>query len=215
MTDLSRRGFFRAGSRKLAEATIDVVDARVRNHAKHWIRPPHARDELDFLATCTRCGDCIDACPHQVIFPLAPRLGASVTNTPALDLLNKGCHLCEGWPCVAACQPGALTITPSNENGDRDTTAPAPQIAIASINQKSCLAYHGPECGACASSCSVSGALTWDAEKPKIDTEICVGCGLCREACIVDPKAIEIGSLYTIIESNTERNRHKKPAQTA
>jgi ferredoxin-type protein NapG len=57
--------------------------------------PPYAQDELAFLLACTRCGACVTACPHGVIFPLAPRLGITVAGTPALDLLHKGCHLCE------------------------------------------------------------------------------------------------------------------------
>jgi ferredoxin len=30
------------------------------------LRPPGAIAEPDFLATCTRCGDCAKACPHHV-----------------------------------------------------------------------------------------------------------------------------------------------------
>ena len=66
-------------------------------------------------------GACIKACPHEIVFPLSPNNGAEVMNTPALDLLNKGCHLCEDWPCVNACETNALKIVvrdPDENLGD-------------------------------------------------------------------------------------------------
>ena len=202
MINLKRRAFFLAGTRKVAEVTITKVDERVKQRAKHWIRPPYALDELDFLTTCTRCGECIDACPHQVIFPLSSRLGASVTKTPALDLLNKSCYLCADWPCVTTCKPGALKFPQEIQKSSPDTEDTIPRIALASINTQSCLPYNGPECGACASSCPIPDALSWCSQKPSINPEYCIGCGLCREACITDPKAIEIRSLYSDTEQN-------------
>ena len=188
---MERREFFRHGMRKVSEAVVKQADARVSQRAAHWIRPPYALNELEFLLACNRCGDCIEACPHQVIFPLAARLGPEVAATPALDLLHKGCHLCADWPCVTVCEPGALQIP-----AESDTEASLPRLAVARIDTATCLPYNGPECGACASSCPVTGALLWEGEKPRIDMAVCSGCGLCREACILEPKAITIQSLY-------------------
>jgi len=169
---------------------VKAAQVHVTRRAARWIRPPFALDELEFLLACTRCGACIDACPHQVIFPLSARLGARVAGTPALDLLNKGCHLCAAWPCVAACDPGALK---------RPEAAPAepalPRVAVAKVDTNTCLPYLGPECGACAESCPVPGALCWEQSRPRIDPGKCVGCGLCREACILEQKAIHVASL--------------------
>lgn len=167
MTDLDRRAFFRTGTRKVVEKIMDRVDANVRQRAKHWIRPPHALGEMEFLTTCTRCGECVDACPHRVVFSLPSRLGPAVTNTPALDLINKGCHLCADWPCVTACEPGALKLPQTEPNA----AVPMPRIAGARIDPQSCLPYSGPECGACAPSCPIPGALTWSAGKPAIDSD--------------------------------------------
>jgi ferredoxin-type protein NapF len=189
---MDRRAFFKRGLNKATKTAVKHAEAKVSKRAEHWIRPPFALDELEFLLACTRCGECLPACPHGIIFSLPVRLGAQVVGTPALDVLNKGCHLCEDWPCTEVCEPGALK-RPAEKDGNAPTL---PRLAKASIITHHCLPYSGPECGACAASCPVSDALIWDGVKPRIDPEHCIGCGLCRESCIMDPKAIDIQSLY-------------------
>lgn len=186
---MDRRTFLRSGVKKAAEAAHQIAEESLASRALRWIRPPFALTEIDFLITCTRCDACIEACPHKVVFPLSTRLGPSVAGTPALDLLHRGCHMCEDWPCVTACEPGALAL-PEGEK------TPPPTLARAAIDSKTCLPYSGPECGACAHACPVPNALQWiGGVKPVIDAEHCTGCGMCREACIVSPKAITIASL--------------------
>ncbi|MDX2506504.1 MAG: hypothetical protein QNL62_18775 [Gammaproteobacteria bacterium] len=222
---MDRRAFFTRSAKKVAQGATELLVKKVEENAAHWIRPPFAIDEINFLLTCTRCDQCITACPHQVIFPLPARLGAQVVSTPVLDLLNKSCHLCEDWPCVVACEAQALTIpdlqpesipegvvtkddaessqmaskTTAIEDPDLDETDEIekqwPKIARVFINTKTCMPYNGPECGACRI-CPVPGAMIWDREKPIIDDSICTGCALCREACIVEPKAIIVQSKY-------------------
>jgi len=189
---MDRRAFFRSALDKGGKTVVKAADARVKQQASHWIRPPYAIDELEFLLACTRCGDCVEDCPHDVIFALSARVGAKAAGTPALDLLNKGCHLCTDWPCVAACKPRAL-LRPEAVN---DAPAPSPKLARASIVTNTCLPYSGPECGACIDHCPVPGALTLEMCKPLINMDICTGCGLCRESCITEPKSIDIASLY-------------------
>ncbi len=194
---MDRRAFFRQALRKSGEQVVKHVDAKVSQQAGRWIRPPFALDELEFLLACTRCGDCVTACPHQVVFLLSARLGARVAATPALDLANRGCRLCDDWPCVAACEPGALLWPrPAEDAGEADTPKPLPRLARLSIDTATCLPYSGPECGACAHSCPVPGALTWQQTRPVIDAGICIGCAQCREACIVEPRAITISSRH-------------------
>ncbi len=189
---MDRRSFFKTVTSKVTKSAVKVVESKVNKHASHWIRPPYALNELDFILACTRCDKCVEACPHGVIFKLSSRLGARVMGTPALDLINKGCHLCDDWPCVVACEPGALKI-PEIAG---DEVQELPIISRAEINTDSCLPYSGPECGACEASCPVPGALRWDMTRPFIDPELCTGCGLCREICIVDPSAVIIHSLH-------------------
>ena len=70
-----------------------------------------------------------------------------------------------------------------------------PKLAAVRIDTRTCLPYSGPECGACAHACPVPGALEWeDGIRPVVNDERCTGCALCREACIVEPKAIEVAA---------------------
>ena len=188
---MDRRGFFKLGLQNVTKVAVHLADEAVTRRASHWIRPPFALAELEFLLACTRCDKCLEACPHDVIFKLPARLGAQVVGTPAMDLLNKGCHLCDDWPCVTACEPEALQLPAPEEEAGR----PLPKLAQAAIDTSSCLPYQGPECGACKPACPVPGAMTWDVEKPVINPAACTGCGLCREACIVEPGAVNIASL--------------------
>lgn len=187
---MDRRSFLKRGAQKTAEQAVDIIEKRVKEQARRWIRPPWAAAELDLLLRCTRCGDCITACPQDVIFSLRASLGVEVAGTPALDLGHKACLLCDDWPCVNACETGALAL-PELDNGETAT----PKLAIARIKQGDCLPFNGPECGACEGSCPIPGALSWTECKPRIDPALCVGCGQCRSACVLNPAAITLHSL--------------------
>lgn len=196
---MDRRGFFKSIANKAAEKPVEIVGEKIHRRAANWIRPPYALDEDDFLSACSRCNRCVEACPHQVIFKLPERLGAQVAFTPALDLLKKGCHQCEDWPCVNACNDMALVLPepePDSDTEQNEIEPELPKMARAEINSKACLPYNGTECDACADSCPVPGALTWDMTLPIINLLLCTGCGMCREVCVADPKAVDIRSLH-------------------
>ncbi len=192
---MDRRNFFRKAFRDSGKAVVKHVAKKVEQQASRWIRPPFAVEELNFLLACTRCDACIEACEYQVIFRLSPRLGAKVVATPALDLLNHACHLCADWPCVAACETGALRLPEAESGSNPDEPVAPPVLARASIDTQRCLPYHGPECGACAGRCPIEGALDWQLTRPVINPLHCTGCALCRQACIADPPAINIQSV--------------------
>jgi len=189
---MDRREFFRRGISKVAEKVVDKTDEKISFRAQRWIRPPFAQEELSFLLSCTRCNACIDACSYKIIFPLSAKNGADVMQTPALDLLKNGCHLCDTWPCVEACEPKALSLPSDKAHIKKSELVNLLTLATVAINVDACIAYQGPECGACADSCVIDGALIWLNEKPSINPEKCTGCGLCREFCITDPKSITI-----------------------
>ncbi len=174
---MDRRDFLNLGRRESApEAT-----------GGEWIRPPFAEAERDFLANCTRCDKCIVACEFDALFRLPDDPPRPAAGTPAMDVRKRACHMCAGWPCVAACETGALSL-PEGSDGEPPATR---KFALAEIDTEHCLPYRGPECGACAGFCPLEGALQWRSRgRPVIDADVCTGCGLCREACIMEPKAV-------------------------
>jgi len=180
----------RFGRRKLlsqlANALVDSA-GRTLGPAEpfhEWPRPPGALDEPDFLAKCTRCDACVDACPHQAIGKL-PKSAGGAAGTPAMNVVARPCHLCEDLPCITACEPAALEPIAVAEL----------YFGEAQIDKSRCFTFMGPECGACnvcPPTMPEGAALTFSLGKPQIDTELCTGCGLCRDACPVYGKAITI-----------------------
>ncbi len=195
---MDRRAFLRGASRHAAKTAVDLADQHAEKNAANWIRPPYALPEIDFLLSCTRCNACLEACPQQLIFPLSSSMGMPVVNTPALDLLNSSCLLCEDWPCVQSCEAGALQLVVESSAAEdaHERGLKPPKIANVCIDTQSCLPWLGPECGACAGSCPIDGALAWDGPRPMINQQACVGCAQCVEACILDTGAILISSSY-------------------
>ncbi|MBT3627391.1 MAG: hypothetical protein HOM52_18500 [Rhodospirillaceae bacterium] len=185
--DADRRNFLRLGANKAAEIKADLASDKAAWAGDNWIRPPFAEAEQEFLTNCTRCDKCIGACEFNVIFKLPADLGHTAAGTPAMDLLNRGCHMCADWPCAAACEPDALKLPEPDSAPDK--------FAHAEIDTEQCLPYQGPECGACADSCPVDGALQWRGPRPVINADKCTGCGCCREICITEPKSVIISLL--------------------
>lgn len=73
------------------------------------LRPPGALDEDDFLASCIKCGQCVQVCPVEAIrlADLADGFGIGV---PYIDARRQACDFsCDAVQCVLACPTGALT----------------------------------------------------------------------------------------------------------
>jgi len=78
------------------------------------LRPPGALDEEDFLASCIKCGQCLQVCPVSAI-----RLGdideGYGIGVPFIAAREQACDFsCEGVQCVSACPTGALTYEKPN-----------------------------------------------------------------------------------------------------
>lgn len=163
MVDASRRGFFRGRPRPRAEN-----------------RPPWALPEGGFIDTCTRCNDCLTACPEAIII-------SGDGGFPTIDFKRGECTFCAD--CVTACQPHALS---------RQDDQPA--WSIKAVISPACLPEHGVECRVCGDYCD-SRAIRFaprlgGSPLPAVDVECCTGCGACLASCPVS--AI---TLQTPIES--------------
>jgi ferredoxin-type protein NapG len=77
------------------------------------LRPPGAikdlLDEQEFLASCIKCGQCVQVCPVEAI-KLADLLDGVGVGSPFIDARVQACDFsCDGLQCVLACPTGALT----------------------------------------------------------------------------------------------------------
>lgn len=140
-------------------------------------RPPGAIDEYQFLAGCTRCGDCITACPYDAIVKAPERTG-SVAGTPIIEADTSACMMCEDFPCIASCEPGVLV----------DSIPPI--MGTAKVTEHLCLAHHSTICTVCSERCPVDGAIAVTDGKPTINEDTCTGCGVCRYVCPAPENAI-------------------------
>ncbi|HYT71499.1 MAG TPA: 4Fe-4S dicluster domain-containing protein [Gemmatimonadales bacterium] len=178
-----RRGFFRETLGKLLREVTARTEARVA--PRRYFRPPGAADEIAFLASCTRCGDCIDVCPVHAIIKAPPAAGLA-TATPIIDPAIQACVVCDDMPCARACETGALVPPPDGWAGIH--------IGILELDPGRCITFQGAACGVCARACPVGErALALDGGgHPVLKPEGCVGCGVCVTACVTSPSSLRL-----------------------
>lgn len=134
------------------------------------MRPPWAlRPDDRFTAACTRCGDCVRACPEKVL-----RIGDG--GFPVIDFSHAGCSLC--GECRNACTRRAF-----------DGGASAAAFTWRARVDPSCLAQRGVECRVCGDACD-AGALKFaptrgGVARLRIEARACTGCGACVSTCPV------------------------------
>lgn len=143
-----------------------------------WLRPPGAVEELLFLERCTKCGDCIEACPHDSI-----RIHEE-GQTPVIFADQSPCFLCDDFPCIESCETEALV--PIDETH-------AVHMGLAVISSRLCTADQG--CHACVSKCPTQALdLDFSSLALHVNTQRCVGCGICEQICttVTFPRAIRV-----------------------
>ncbi len=134
---------------------------------KDWLRPPGAVEESLFLERCTKCNDCVKACPHGSI------LFHQQDGTPVIFPDQTPCYLCEDFPCIAACAAEALLPVDGTEHV---------RMGVATVSHRVCTAGQG--CHACVSKCPTDAlSMDFDQQRLVVAAERCVGCGICEQIC--------------------------------
>lgn len=150
-----------------------------RGQRRAVLRPPGAIEERAFLSLCTRCGDCVQACPTGAIVPAGVEHHAA-EGFPLLDPTVGPCRMCPDTPCISACQTGALSrLIPL-------------RMGSAHVVLDRCVRSVGTACETCLVSCPVPGALNLKEGKPVVNEAVCTGCGSCRNACPAPTNAVVI-----------------------
>ena len=177
---LSRRALITGGFLRRMQPEPMQTQAQVPRPVFPVLRPPGAINEAEFLAGCTRCGDCIRACPHHAI-RLAPERLRSAAGTPFIDPAEQPCLMCADTPCITACAPAVLRRAPE---------APVPGIGVARISTVDCLAHQGTTCMTCSERCPVEGAIRLTGGRPQVVPDVCTGCGVCHHVCPAPRNAV-------------------------
>ncbi len=179
---VDRRGFLGEAMKLLARQAGALIAEKVA--PRRHFRPPGALPEAGFLAACTRCGYCTEACPAHAIAP-APTSAGLAAGTPVIDPLAQPCIACEGMFCAAVCPTGALTLPSDGWETER--------LGEVTLDRDRCIAFQGVECGVCARSCPVGPeALLMDDLGHPVVLSGCVGCGVCVRACVTSPSSLSL-----------------------
>ncbi|MCL2636016.1 MAG: 4Fe-4S dicluster domain-containing protein [Betaproteobacteria bacterium] len=127
------------------------------------LRPPGALNEQDLLASCIKCGQCVQVCPVQAI-KLADIGDGFGIGVPYIDARAQACDFsCDAVQCILACPTGALVyhkpdflqvrdgaqlaaapILKAKENDPEPTLNLRERIGVARLARpESCLAVQG------------------------------------------------------------------------
>jgi ferredoxin-type protein NapG len=188
---------------------------------KQRLRPPGALDEKDFLASCIKCGQCVQVCPVQAI-KLADLVDGFGVGTPHIDAREQACDFsCDAVQCILACPTGSLTykkpsflpvrpgaplaakpVLLAKEKDAEPTLNLAERIGVARLTRpESCLAIQGKGFNGQARGPAFEGELRYmevDRWKPikvadhPYDVELC---DLCVRACPIKG-AISIETVF-------------------
>jgi ferredoxin-type protein NapG len=172
---IDRRGFF-----KFLVGKEKILDKKAPQQESYngYLKPPGAVEKGLFLSLCNGCGDCADLCSHRSI--------KMEGGFPVIAPKESPCYLCDDFPCVQACQTGALTPIMEKHRV---------KLGIAVIKERDCMAWGGGSCQFCFIRCPLSGtAIILDDFRPLVIKDQCTGCGVCEYTCatVNDRGAIKV-----------------------
>ncbi len=156
------------------------------------LRPPGALEEREFLKRCVKCGECMKVCTTNGLQPALLEAGIegiwSPVLVPRIGYCEYRCTL-----CGQVCPTGAIKRLPLEEKAKV-------RIGLAMVDRSRCLPWaHAKPCVVCEEVCPTSKKAIWfeDArvrdrsgkmgvvKQPRVDLELCIGCGICEAKCPV------------------------------
>jgi len=159
------------------------------------VRPPGALPEAQFVDSCVRCGNCMKVCLTNGLQPVTLESGLEGLWTPQLvpeiGYCEYNCHLC-----------GDVCPTQAIKKLSLEDKQKA-KLGIAEIDKTMCIAWaENKECIVCEEHCPVPEKAIKSTEqivdgkkifKPRVDEQLCVGCGICQNKCPTKPlRAIRV-----------------------
>jgi ferredoxin len=176
------------------------------------IRPPGALEEKEFLKRCVKCGECMKVCITNGLQPTFLEAGLegiwSPLLIPKIGYCEYRCTL-----CGQVCPTGAIKKLGLKEKAKI-------KIGLAMIDKSRCLPYaHATPCIVCEEVCPTPKKAVWfdrvsvkdrkgkekTIQQPRVDLELCIGCGICEAKCpVIDKPAIYVTSIG---ESRSRENQ--------
>jgi len=189
---------FRSSARAAAlPSGLPTGQSRVAYKRKFPVIPPGAKNKRRLIHHCTACQLCVAKCPANVIQPSITDLGLQGFLVPVMNFDYGFCRY-NCTICTEVCPTAALIPIPTVE--DKHLL----QLGCVTFIEENCVVVtQKTNCGACAEHCPTGAiqmrpfghpgsALTL----PKIDVDLCVGCGACEHICPVQPyRAIYVEGL--------------------
>ncbi len=133
------------------------------------LRPPWSVAPDHFPNLCTRCDECLTACPTHI-------LERGDGGYPQVNFSRGECTFC--GECVATCKPGALRRVEGH-----------PPWRISVRISEACLVLNQVICRTCGEQCDARAiefkAASRGMQMPHVTTELCTGCGACIAPCPV------------------------------
>jgi ferredoxin-type protein NapG len=163
------------------------LSVRKSKPPERYLRPPGAMAPEAFESVCSRCGNCVEACPADAI--KLDVNGLSGEGFPYIVAAEAPCVVCDDLSCMKSCPTGALKLV------DRLQI----KIGTAKVDHATCLRDRGENCTLCVDACPITAddaghlaAITINAITGKVIVRknICVGCGLCESRCPTEPRSI-------------------------
>jgi MauM/NapG family ferredoxin protein len=206
--DLPRRQLL--GAALAGVAALPLLRASSAEASPDAIRPPGALPEEAFLARCLRCGACVNACPTSALQPSLTTAGLEGLYTPVLVARRGWCEP-SCTRCGQVCPSGAIErLTPEAKGWTRGGSEGGTRVKIgtAFFDWGRCLPWAmTTPCVVCEEVCPTSpkaislepaDAVRADGrvvhvQRPRLDPDRCIGCGLCEAKCpVASPAAIRI-----------------------
>jgi ferredoxin-type protein NapG len=144
-----------------------------------FLRPPGAGSEVDFLAMCSACNRCVEACPQNVLARVKSSEDISSVGTPRLDFTEGYCDFC--GDCIEVCPTGAISAAAPT----------ATTLGVAAIARDMCISWDWGACNRCVAACPEGAIIVDESSRPIVDAERCTGCGACEAVCDRSAKRLD------------------------
>ncbi len=150
------------------------LSAKILREDDIFVRPPGSPVH-GFSDACTKCGECVEACPENVIT-------FDPAGFPVFNPSDNPCTFCGN--CARACPTSALDVERLSEWPWRAT-----------FHSASCLSMNGVSCRICQDNCEQNAIRftlqTGGRAAPSLDDTACNGCGACQALCPADAINLE------------------------